>query len=314
MGKIIEINGPLVIGHLPGIPNGEQVRVGELGLTGEIIGLDGDTAMIQVYEATDGLRPGQEIEPLGHPLSVELGPGLLGQIFDGVQRPLSAISELSGDYIARGIDVDALPRDRSWAFERHPERATGQRLKGGAVLGTVSETKTIRHRILLPPDLEGELTELASAGSYKLDDVIGKLRGPIPPRPADVSISPAEASLSEAEFCKRVEACKEYIAAGDIYQIVLSVLFRGRTNVQPFEVYRAMRLLNPSPYMYFLELDGLTVAGSSPEALVKLEGRRASLRPIAGTRPRGATPAEDQELEAELLASMGIPDPYEERV
>jgi V/A-type H+-transporting ATPase subunit A len=176
MGNIIEINGPLVIGHLPGIPNGEQVRVGELGLTGEIIGLEGNTAMVQVYEATDGLRPGQEIEPLGHPLSVELGPGLLGQIFDGVQRPLSAIRELSGDYIARGIEVDALPRDRKWAFEPHPERATGQRLKGGAVLGTVPETKSIRHRILLSPDLSGELTELAEAGSYKLDDVIGELR------------------------------------------------------------------------------------------------------------------------------------------
>ena len=176
MGSIIEINGPLVIGRLPGIPNGEQVRVGELGLTGEIIGLDGDTAMIQVYEATDGLRPGQDIEPLGHPLSVELGPGMLGQIYDGVQRPLDSISELSGDYIARGIQVESLPRDKQWAFEPDAERAAGQKIQGGAVLGTVPETKTIKHRILVPPEVSGELIELAEAGSYTLEDVVAKVR------------------------------------------------------------------------------------------------------------------------------------------
>jgi V/A-type H+-transporting ATPase subunit A len=176
MGKILEINGPIVIAELPGVPNGEQVRVGELGLTGEIIGLEGETAMVQVYEATDGLRPGQEIEPLGHPLSVELGPGMLGQIYDGVQRPLSAISELSGDYIARGVQVESLPRDRRWAFEPDPERATGQRLEGGTALGSVPETPVIRHRILVPPDVHGELIELAPAGEYLLDDTIARLQ------------------------------------------------------------------------------------------------------------------------------------------
>ena len=133
-------------------------------------------------------------------------------------------------------------------------------------------------------------------------EVIGKLRGPIPPRPADVSISPPEASLSEAEFVERVEACKEYIAAGDIYQIVLSVLFRGKTDVAPFEVYRALRLLNPSPYMFYFDFDDLKVVGSSPEALVKLHDKTASLRPIAGTLPRGATREEDVANEQALLA------------
>ncbi len=134
------------------------------------------------------------------------------------------------------------------------------------------------------------------------EDVIRILRGPIPPRPADVAISPAEASLSEAEFIERVEACKEYIAAGDIYQIVLSVLFRGKTDVAPFEVYRALRLLNPSPYMFYFDFDDLQVVGSSPEALVKLHDKTASLRPIAGTLPRGATRAEDVANEQALLA------------
>lgn len=133
-------------------------------------------------------------------------------------------------------------------------------------------------------------------------EVIRLLRGAVPPAPGDVSVSVAEASLTERQFSERVEACKEYIAAGDIYQIVLSVLFRGKTNVPPFEVYRALRLLNPSPYMFFFDFDDLQVVGSSPEALVKLQGASASLRPIAGTLPRGATRAEDEANEAALLA------------
>lgn len=133
-------------------------------------------------------------------------------------------------------------------------------------------------------------------------EVVERLRGPIPPTIRDVSVSPATASLTEQEFSQRVRACKEYIAAGDIYQIVLSVLFRGKTNVPPFEVYRALRLLNPSPYMFFLDFGDLQVAGSSPEALVKLNAAAASLRPIAGTLPRGATPAEDLANEQALLA------------
>ena len=133
-------------------------------------------------------------------------------------------------------------------------------------------------------------------------EVIRQLRGAIPANGHEVEISPAEASLSEAEFCKRVEACKAYIASGDIYQIVISVLFRGRTNVAPFEVYRALRLLNPSPYMFFFDFDDLQVVGSSPEALVKLNDGRASLRPIAGTLPRGATRKQDELNEETLLA------------
>ena len=133
-------------------------------------------------------------------------------------------------------------------------------------------------------------------------EVIRQLRGAIPDNGHDVQIAPAEASLSEEEFCKRVEACKEYIASGDIYQIVISVLFRGRTNVAPFEVYRALRLLNPSPYMFFFDFDDLQVVGSSPEALVKLNDGRASLRPIAGTLPRGATRKQDELNEETLLA------------
>jgi len=134
------------------------------------------------------------------------------------------------------------------------------------------------------------------------DAVISRLRGPVPEGNGPTETSVAEASFSEAEFSQRVEACKEYIAAGDIYQIVISVLFRGKSSVSPFEVYRALRLLNPSPYMFFFEFGDLKVVGSSPEALVKLNGRTAALRPIAGTLPRGETTAEDLANEKALLA------------
>ena len=132
--------------------------------------------------------------------------------------------------------------------------------------------------------------------------VIELLRGAVPKPVNSVETSAPEASMSEAEFCEKVDACKEYIASGDIYQIVLSVLFRGRTNVAPFEVYRATRLLNPSPYMFYFDFGDLKVVGSSPEALVRLHGSTASLRPIAGTLPRGETPEQDAANEKALLA------------
>ena len=114
--------------------------------------------------------------------------------------------------------------------------------------------------------------------------------------------SRAEASFDNAGYKDIVRRCKDHIAAGDIYQIVMSVRFSGRSDLDPFRCYRALRLLNPSPYMYFFDSGALKVAGSSPEALVRLTQGQASLRPIAGTRPRGATTGEDAALEAELLA------------
>jgi anthranilate synthase component 1 len=133
-------------------------------------------------------------------------------------------------------------------------------------------------------------------------EVIRALRGGLPGPAWAASFSAPEASLSEAEFLARVARTQEYIAAGDVYQLVLSVRFSGRCDLDPFETYRALRLLNPSPYMYYCDLGDRVVVGSSPEALVKLNGRRATMRPIAGTRPRGADAAQDAALEAELLA------------
>ncbi len=176
MGKIIEINGPIVRVELPGVSNGEQVRVGHLGLVGEVIGLEGNEAIVQVYESTESLMPGGHAEPLGHPLSVELGPGLLGQIFDGVQRPLPVIFAQSGDYIARGLNIPPLDRKAAWAFKPSKKLKIGDQVQGGEVLGKVEETKTIAHRILVPPEVFGELLELVQSGTYGIERVIAKLK------------------------------------------------------------------------------------------------------------------------------------------
>ena len=133
-------------------------------------------------------------------------------------------------------------------------------------------------------------------------EIIRALRGGLPGPAWQASFSAPDASLSEAEFLDGVARTKEYIAAGDVYQLVLSVRFSGRCDLDPFEAYRALRLLNPSPYMYFCELGDRTVVGSSPEALVKLEGGVAHLRPIAGTLPRGADDEQDHANEVRLLA------------
>ena len=133
-------------------------------------------------------------------------------------------------------------------------------------------------------------------------EVIKALRGAVPAMLAPGRFSPATPSLTEAAHAARVRRAQEYIAAGDVYQLVLASRFEGRHALAPFEVYRALRLLNPSPYMYFCELGEITVVGSSPEALVKCHGGQAQLRPIAGSRPRGADEARDAALAAELLA------------
>ena len=175
-GVIRDINGPIVTIELPGVRNGEQVKIGELGLFGEVISLNGRQAIVQTYESTEGVRPGGPAIGLGWPLSVELGPGLLGGIFDGVQRPLEKIALQSGDYIRRGLSIPALDRSRVWEFEPNPELEPGATLGPGVVLGSVQETQTIRHRILVPPGLRGELEEIAPSGDYDLEATIGRLR------------------------------------------------------------------------------------------------------------------------------------------
>ncbi len=176
MGEIIEINGPIVTIRQPGIQNGEQVRIGEMGLIAEVIHLRQENALVQVYESTESLRPGEQVTGLGYPLSVELGPGLLGQIFDGVQRPLNKIMQLSGQNITRGLQVEALDREKKWHFIPHENILVGHRVTAGEILGTVQETETILHRILVPPDCYGEIIEHAPEGDYNIEEIISRVK------------------------------------------------------------------------------------------------------------------------------------------
>lgn len=173
-GRIIKIAGPVIVGDgMKGTQMYEMVRVGNEGLIGEIIELEGDTATIQVYEETAGIKPGEQIESTGGALSVELGPGILTSIYDGIQRPLENIKALTGDYIERGVDVPALNKEKKWKFV--PLVKVGTAVKGGDVIGEVQETSSIVHKIMIPPKLEGTLKSIASEGEYTVEEDIAEV-------------------------------------------------------------------------------------------------------------------------------------------
>ncbi|BBI99449.1 ATP synthase subunit A [Ferrigenium kumadai] len=176
MGKVIEVNGPLVTVELADVRIGEQVRIGRMELMGEVIARHDERALVQMYEPTESLRPGEPVEALGQPLSVELGPGLLGGIFDGVQRPLLEHAKQHGDFIPRGVHIPPLDRGRLWRFEPSPGLKPGARIESGAVLGTVQETPTIVHRILVPPGMGGELIELVAASDVTVEGVVARVK------------------------------------------------------------------------------------------------------------------------------------------
>jgi V/A-type H+/Na+-transporting ATPase subunit A len=172
-GKIQRISGPAVIAEgMMGARMYDIVRVGTENLVGEIIRLDGETAFVQVYEDTAGLRVGEPVVSTGLPLAVELGPGMLNGIFDGIQRPLDKIMQASGTYIDRGITVNALSREATWSFT--PGVEVGDVVHGGQSIGTVPEF-TFTHKILVPPRVKGTIATIAPAGDYTVDDVIATL-------------------------------------------------------------------------------------------------------------------------------------------
>ena len=169
----MKIAGPLVVAE--GMRDANMfdvVHVGEMGLIGEIIEMRGDKASIQVYEETAGLRPGTEVVSTGAPLSVELAPGILEMIYDGIQRPLERIKAMTGSNIARGVSVTSVDHDKKWDFV--PAMKAGDRVEAGDILGTVQETSLISHKIMVPPGVMGTLKEI-SGGSHTVMDVIAKV-------------------------------------------------------------------------------------------------------------------------------------------
>src|SRR5581483_4242251 len=173
-GVLTEINGAVVRARVSTpLALGELVHVGDARLIGEVVALDGDAAVMQVYEDTSGLAPGAPMFATGAPLSVELGPGLLGGVFDGVQRPLDRLARDEGDFLGRGSRVVALDRDRLWPFE--PRLAAGATVGGGDVLGVIRETGAFEHRVLVPPDCRGTLTRVAAAGAIRVTDAVASI-------------------------------------------------------------------------------------------------------------------------------------------
>ena len=175
MGKIIKVSGPLVVADgMADASMADVVRVGDQQLIGEILNMTGDRASIQVYEETSGLGPGADVVTTGAPLSVELGPGLIENIYDGIQRPLEEIVRRVGANITRGIQVPPLNREKLWKFT--PVAQTGDAVTAGDVLGTVPETEVVLHKIMVPNGLTGTVEWLAEAGQYNITQPIARVR------------------------------------------------------------------------------------------------------------------------------------------
>ena len=175
-GYVVKVAGPLVVASgLPDPKMYDLVKVGGDQLMGEIIELRGDRASIQVYEETSGIGPGDEVTSTGEPLSVELGPGLLTSIYDGVQRPLDVIRDKYGNYIPRGVEEPGLARDRKWPFQ--PAVGIGDEVEPGDVLGTVQETVVVTHKIMVPAGVSGRISHI-EAGEFTVEDTVAVVETP----------------------------------------------------------------------------------------------------------------------------------------
>jgi anthranilate synthase component 1 len=234
--------------------------------------------------------------------------------------PLACIKELLAQFTP--VEVDGLPRFFGGAvgylgydMVRHFESlATGKPALLDAydsyflITDTIVIFDTMRQKIKVVSNahITGDVPppEAYTRATAKIDAIIGRLRAHLPPHAVPSPEKPVRflSNISRASFEDSVEKAKEYVRAGDIIQVVLSQRFSGELTADPFDIYRALRTLNPSPYMFFLRLDDTVIAGASPEVMVRKEGDRVELRPIAGTRPRGATPEQDSRLAEELLA------------
>lgn len=174
-GTIIKVSGPLVVANgLADANMADVVRVGQQRLIGEILTMTGDQASIQVYEETSGLGPGATVESTGAPLSVELGPGIIENIYDGIQRPLEEIVKKTGSNLARGVEVPALSREKQWDYT--PVAKVGDRVVGGDILGTVPETEVVLHKIMVPNGISGTVAWTEKPGKYTIEKVIAKIK------------------------------------------------------------------------------------------------------------------------------------------
>lgn len=175
-GRVARVAGPIVEAKgVEDVELGEVVYVGEEQLLGEVVRVAAGAFTVQVYEDTSGLRPGEPVVATGKLLTAELGPGLLAKVFDGIQRPLSGILELTGPFIKRGVRLNALPRSARWHFK--PLARVGAKLSPGDVFGTVQETPLVEHKLMVPPNVSGRVREVAPEGDYTVEDTVLVLEG-----------------------------------------------------------------------------------------------------------------------------------------
>jgi len=205
-GQVKRVTGPLVVAEqLPEVKMAEVVKVGQEKIIGEVIRIEDQDVYIQVYEDTSGIGPGEPVFLTGQPLSVELGPGLMANIYDGIQRPLKELVKKSGSYIARGIEASALDRKKKWVFE--PKKNKGDKAGPGDILGEIQETENFVHKIMVPPYIkQGKIDFIAPKKDYTVDDVIAKIadqeiklchKWPIrEPRPAKEKLLPFQALVT----------------------------------------------------------------------------------------------------------------------
>lgn len=174
-GEVVWVSGPVVrVAVRQAVSMGELMEVGEERLVGEVIELSSERAVLQVYEGTEGLKPGDPVFGTGLPLFVTLGPGLIGSIFDGIQRPLTVLEKTTGAYIQKGVKAEPLDPEKRWAFI--PQKKRGEKVEGGEILGLVPESSVIEHRILVPPNVAGEVIHIVSEGEYTTNEVIAVVR------------------------------------------------------------------------------------------------------------------------------------------
>jgi V/A-type H+-transporting ATPase subunit A len=219
-GRILKISGPAVIaGGMLGSRMNDIVRVGEEGLIGEIIRLDRDTAFIQVYEETSGLFVSEPVLNTGRPLAVELGPGLLTGVFDGIQRPLQLIESESGAFIARGIDVDTLDRNTKWAFQ--PTMKSGDEVVAGDIIGTVQETPTIEHRIMVPHGMSGTLDWIGE-GEFTVTEPVARLT-----EGAEITMIREWAVKRGRPYTKKLDPNEPFITGQRIFDTLFPIALGG---------------------------------------------------------------------------------------
>lgn len=243
MGTISKIAGPLVVASgMTGSRMYDVVKVSSKGLVGEIIQLKGDDAVIQVYEDTNGIRPGEAVESTGAPLSVELAPGILSQIFDGIQRPLDKIKAKSGIFIGKGVSVNALDRKKKWKFEPEKRIKKGASVTPGMILGYVQETQLIKHYVMVPDGVRGKLSTIKS-GSFTIEDTIATVE--TKSGPVKIKMLQRRSVRNPAPYRSRIPAESPLITGQRIIDMFFPVAKGGAAGIPgPFGAGKTVTLHN----------------------------------------------------------------------